>query len=94
MASPVFGVSWAEKAAKGAIDSDDEEDLSAFRGVGLTLRDYQLEVRASRVGEWRLAGCGARCDLWLGGGRGGVRSGASVRGVFRRCVETYFLHFP
>lgn len=59
--SPVFGVTKAEKAAKGGGAAGSEES----GGGGLTLRDYQLEVGAHRTYDRRC--CGSFCQvLFLG----------------------------
>lgn len=45
----MFGITSAEKAAKGGVDCAEDSNSSALKGVGLTLRDYQLEVRLSSI---------------------------------------------
>ena len=43
-ASPVFGVTSAERAARGVEKDESDQEAFASGGGGLTLRDYQLEV--------------------------------------------------
>lgn len=52
VASPVFGVTAAEKAAKadGGAQAEGGEGATPAVAGGLTLRDYQLEVRLMRHG--------------------------------------------